>query len=274
MEQRYDTYLSDDSGKISFTYTGGYSDHEFEVEEDTAPPTSFDLSSPYDNTSTNDTTPTFNWNASIDAESELAKYQLYIDGNLDKDDISSSTTSAIPNQSLFCGSHTWYVKAVDNAGNSIRSDSTYTINVVCGFTPGQPITKKPISEMTAAEIRAKITEITEAILQLKLLLAETEKTKKTYEGIPSDFTLDKNLEYGQTSDEIKYLQIILKQEVGPPTYPENVPATGWFGPITKNSVIEFQEKYASDILAPWNLTKGTGYIGRTTLAKLNELLKR
>ena len=271
---RYNTYLSDDSGEISFTYTGGYSDHEFEVEEDTAPSASFNLSSPYDNTSTHDTTPTFSWNASPDSESGLAKYQLYIDGILDRDDISSSTTSVIPSQSLPCGSYTWYVKAVDNAGNSTRSNSTFTVNIVCGFTPGQPITKKPIPMMTATEIRAKITEITEAIFQLKLLLTEMDKTGKTSEGIPPDFTFDKNLEYGQTSDEIKYLQIILKQEVGPPTYPENVPATGWFGPVTKSSVIEFQDKYASEILAPWGLTEGTGFIGRTTLAKLNELLNR
>ena len=271
---RYNTYLSDDSGEISFTYTGAYSDHIFEVEEDTAPSASFDLSSPYDNTSTHDTTPTFSWNASTDPESGLAKYQLYIDGILDRDDISSSTTSITPSQSLPCGSHTWYVKAVDNAGNSIRSNSTFTVNIVCGFTQGQPITKKPISTMTVAEIRAKITEITEAIFQLKLLLSEAEKTKKTYEGIPSDLTFDKNLQYGQISEEVEFLQIILKHEVGPPTYPENVPATGWFGPITKSSVIKFQEKYASDILAPWNLTEGTGFVGRTTRVKFNELINQ
>ena len=126
--------------------------------------------------------------------------------------------------------------------------------------------------MTVAEIKVKIIEIMESISQLEQLLSETKEAERVYTGIPPDFTFDKDLEYGQTSDEVKYLQIILKQEVGPPTYPEDVPATGWFGPITKNSVIEFQEKYASDILAPWELTKGTGFVGTTTRAKLNEIL--
>lgn len=129
--------------------------------------------------------------------------------------------------------------------------------------------EKPIAEMTVEEIKVKIIEIMEAISQFKALLAEIEE--KVYEGIPAGFTFKKNLSSGETSDEVKYLQIILKQEVGPPTYPEDVPATGWFGPITKASVIAFQEKYASEILAPWELTQGTGFVGQTTRAKLNEL---
>ncbi len=263
----FKAYLNSDGGQFV-----QLNDIDLSYIYDVTAPSAFTLSSPTDNFSVS-AMPTFSWNASTDSESGLAKYQLYLDGNLYRDDISSSTTSASPSQPLSCESHTWYVKAVDKAGNSTQSDSTFTFNIVCGI-PGQKTIAKPVFTMTTAEIRAKIAEITEAILQLKLLLAEMDKTGKTYSGISSGFTFDKNLEYGQTSDEIKYLQIILKQEVGPPTYPENVSATGWFGSVTKSSVIEFQEKYASEILAPWNLTEGTGFVGRTTLAKLNELLKR
>jgi len=38
------------------------------------------------------------------------------------------------------------------------------------------------------------------------------------------------------------------------------------------AVIRFQEKYPSEILASWGLTKGTGLVGKTTRAKLNQLL--
>ena len=133
--------------------------------------------------------------------------------------------------------------------------------------------EKPISEMTTEELETKIAEI---LAQINVLKAELSKvTEETvYEGIPSDFTFENNLRYGDSSDEVKYLQIILKKEIGPPVYPIDISATGWFGSITKQSVIEFQEKYSSEILVPFEITTGTGFVGRTTRAKLNSLLGR
>ncbi len=133
--------------------------------------------------------------------------------------------------------------------------------------------EKPISEMTTEELETKIAEI---LAQINVLKAElSEVTGETvYEGIPSDFTFENNLRYGDSPDEVKYLQIILKKEIGPPTYPIDISATGWFGSITKQSVIEFQEKYSSEILVPFEITTGTGFVGRTTRAKLNSLLGR
>lgn len=130
--------------------------------------------------------------------------------------------------------------------------------------------EKPISEMSIAELKAKIVEIQQVIIQLQALLAQFVPTG--YSGIPSGFTFDRVLKQGETSDEVKYLQIILKAEIGAPIYPSDIGATGWFGSITKTALIAFQEKYAADILAPWDLTEGTGYLGKTTREKLNALL--
>ncbi|MEX1028394.1 MAG: peptidoglycan-binding protein [Candidatus Paceibacterota bacterium] len=47
--------------------------------------------------------------------------------------------------------------------------------------------------------------------------------------------------------------------------------TDFFGSLTTRAVIALQEQYAAEILAPWNLVRGTGFVGRTTRAKLNEL---
>jgi len=99
-----------------------------------------------------------------------------------------------------------------------------------------------------------------------------EALARIYEGIPTGFTFKNNLSFGISSEEVKYLQIILKQEIGPPTYPEDVPATGFFGPVTESSVIKFQQKYSPDILTPWDLTAGTGFVGKTTREKLNSFL--
>lgn len=44
--------------------------------------------------------------------------------------------------------------------------------------------------------------------------------------------------------------------------------TDYFGVATKRALIKFQEKYHSDILAPINLTRGTGIFGERTRAKV------
>ena len=47
--------------------------------------------------------------------------------------------------------------------------------------------------------------------------------------------------------------------------------TDYFGPATKAAVKRFQEAYASEILSPVGLTRGTGYWGNSTRAKANAI---
>lgn len=47
---------------------------------------------------------------------------------------------------------------------------------------------------------------------------------------------------------------------------------GIYNIATVEAVIKFQEKYAAEILTPWNLKRGTGYVYKTTSKKINELM--
>jgi predicted alpha-1,2-mannosidase len=81
---------------------------------DNVAPSVFNLISPENNKRIQDNTPTFTWENSLDNVSGLLHYEVWLDGiNVDNVVENQYTSSEIPPQS----SHTWYVVAVDNAGN-------------------------------------------------------------------------------------------------------------------------------------------------------------
>ena len=149
--------------------------------------------------------------------------------------------------------------------------------------PSMPTIDKPIKDMTIPELQAKTSEILAAIQQLQNILVQLTPQDGSGQavdisGIPSNYTFDTNLRYGTSSNAVKYLQIVLN--VDPDTI---VSTTGWgspsqesmyFGSKTKQSVIKFQEKYASEVLSSWNISNGTGYVGTSTRKKINQLLKQ
>ena len=80
--------------------------------------------------------------------------------------------------------------------------------------------------------------------------------------------LARNFSQGVKGDDVKTLQeFLLKEGV----YPGGS-VTGFYGKLTKDAVVRFQEKYAKEILAPAGLTKGNGFVGAGTRKKINELL--
>jgi len=134
--------------------------------------------------------------------------------------------------------------------------------------------EKPIKEMTAEELQDKINEILRVIDQLNSLITQYQEVSE----IPADHKFIKDLKYGQSSIDVKHLQIFLNSasdtqlaESGPGSPNQE---TDYFGSLTKAAVIKFQEKHAQDILAPWELEQGTGLVGKTTKAKINQLLER
>ncbi len=79
---------------------------------------------------------------------------------------------------------------------------------------------------------------------------------------PEELTFNQNLSLGMRGEDVIALQEILIEEGVWPR--PDIGATGYFGSITKEAVINYQEKYASEILEPLGLTKGTGFVGSST----------
>ncbi len=95
-------------------------------------------------------------------------------------------------------------------------------------------------------------------------------------GIPLTFKFTENLKQGSRSVAVKYLQMILNSDLqtqvatsGPGSSNNE---TEFFGPATTSAVARFQQKYAQVILHPAGLIQGTGFVGQSTRAKLNEMV--
>ena len=105
------------------------------------------------------------------------------------------------------------------------------------------------------------------IARLQKLLAGTKPNVKSNEGYPC-LAITKNLFYGMANDpQIKCLQEVLKSQ----GYAVGV--SGNYDAATKIAVTLFQQKYAGEILAPYNLTRGSGNVGNATLGKINQVIK-
>jgi len=134
--------------------------------------------------------------------------------------------------------------------------------VAVGTILGMVAGTSPVFAVTAEELLAQIQQLQ---AQLNELLAQYQQLTGQTAGVPSacvGITFTRDLYQGMSGDDVKCLQALL----------EVSPQTGYFGPLTYEAVVKFQEKYASEILAPLGLTAGTGYVGPKTRAKLNELL--
>lgn len=80
--------------------------------------------------------------------------------------------------------------------------------------------------------------------------------------------IDDFMRAGDNNDieSVRSLQTFLRDREG-----MEIPVNGQFDEITDLAVKAFQEKYAEDILQPWNISEATGYVYITTKKKLNEL---
>lgn len=86
----------------------------------------------------------------------------------------------------------------------------------------------------------------------------------------------RNLLLGMTGPDVKCLQSILNlhEDTKVSLYGNGSPGneTYYFGQKTQDAVVKFQNKYRDEILSPYGIYYGTGYVGSFTMDKLNEKL--
>jgi hypothetical protein len=88
----------------------------------------------------------------------------------------------------------------------------------------------------------------------------------------STYTFVRQLKTGSVGNDVRVLQVFLnthgfiisKTGNGSPGH-----ETTYFGPATATALAKFQEYYAKEVLAPYNLTQGTGFFGAATMRKVN-----
>ncbi|KXB08040.1 hypothetical protein AKJ56_01975, partial [candidate division MSBL1 archaeon SCGC-AAA382N08] len=138
-------------------------------------------------------------------------------------------------------------------------------------------------ETENAKLSAQVSNLLERIDSLTATIAELtgdeEPEPATGGDVPAvceGVTFDRALDVGMSGDDVLCLQTMLNQDLSEPIADSGPGSPGnetsYFGSITKGGVVTFQENYSEDVLAPWDLTQGTGYVGKTTREKLNSLL--
>ena len=124
-----------------------------------------------------------------------------------------------------------------------------------------------VQALTSAEIQALIQQLQTQIASLQQQLTQTEETAEVW---CHDFNT--NLRYGDSGSEVLALQTALGKDGFPVMdIDENAQGNYFFGEYTSSAVVGFQGKYKSEVLTPYGLKNGTGFVGKSTRAKLNAL---
>jgi hypothetical protein len=141
---------------------------------------------------------------------------------------------------------------------------TMTNKNIVGLALAAVLLPGVVSAATVEELQA----------QINALMAQLSAAKPAATASCS-VVLSKSLKQGMSDAEVMSLQKALNADVATQVAASGVGSAGnetnYFGAATKAAVIKFQNKYASEVLAPAGLSTGTGFVGAATRAKINAL---
>ena len=134
------------------------------------------------------------------------------------------------------------------------------------------------AQATAEDLAAQIAQLQAQLASLMGQLGTTTASGVSTTNIAActGITFTRNLTLGSQGTDVQCLQAMLNQDPATQVAATGVGSAGnettYFGGLTKAAVVAFQNKYASEVLAPVGLTAGTGFVGASTRAKLNAML--
>lgn len=124
---------------------------------------------------------------------------------------------------------------------------------------------------TNADVQAKIQSI---MVQIKALQDQLARLQSQRGDAVQKWchTFNSNLKIGDNGSEVYALQTaLIKDGTDSIGVDSDEVQNQAFGEVTAAAVTGFQEKYRDEILTPVGLKYGTGYVGKSTRAKLNQL---
>ena len=136
----------------------------------------------------------------------------------------------------------------------------------------------PVGAATAAELQAQIDALMATLnaLQGQVQTAQGSTPTGTAPAACSGISFSRSLTVGSSGTDVKCLQALLNSSSDTQVSASGAGSPGsetvYFGSKTRAAVIKYQEKNASSILTPIGLSKGTGFVGAATRAKLTAWL--
>lgn len=272
---------SNSSGEITFTYTGTYSSHTFDVDEqiDSTAPTISSVSSDKANGS-------YTTGEVIDIDvtfSEAVTSTGNVTVTLETGSTDQTCSFTVSNSTT--GTCNYTVVSGDTSSDLTVSSIAGTINdansnTMTNFVPTTNLAsnKNIVIYMnstrttTGSSISNRIKNLeksgnVEAAELLKLQynkIYPANELKDVKATSTQKYIFKRGLQFGSTGDEVRLLQEILSKDKM--IYPEGM-ITGYFGPLTEKAVKRFQEKYNIANIRD----SGYGYVGPKTRGVLNSI---